>query len=425
MAGAAEGGANVRCTAILVVGAFGGMSCRRAEPPPAGAPPPARVENRQSEGALATIELTAEAERRLGIETRPAELRALPRERRYAGELLVPPGRSLTLHTPFAAVVRTGAPIVRVGAKVAADAPLLTLEPQPSPERQALSAAERTSVARARADLELLKGELDGQLAALAAEREAERVAAERASALLDAGSGSQRARDEARARLALVEARLAAAAARRDALDVIVLDVDESDRPAAAAVAAPWSATITALHVADGQSVAAGAPLLALADLEQLWVRVEIPSGDAGELAPDAAARVRPLHAPSDAEPIPARPVTAAPRGDFARGTVERLFALAAAPAPMQPGERVSVALPLAGGAEVLTVPAAALVRDVHGGAWVYVRRSERRYARARVEIERVDGEWAVLARGPETGSAVVVAGAAELYGTEFGVGK
>jgi membrane fusion protein, heavy metal efflux system len=42
----------------------------------------------------------------------------------------------------------------------------------------------------------------------------------------------------------------------------------------------------------------------------------------------------------------------------------------------------------------------------------------------RERVTVEFIEGDQAVLSKGPAEGSAVVTVGAAELYGTEFGVG-
>ncbi|MEJ7811102.1 MAG: hypothetical protein WKG32_11885, partial [Gemmatimonadaceae bacterium] len=68
---------------------------------------------------------------------------------------------------------------------------------------------------------------------------------------------------------------------------------------------------------------------------------------------------------------------------------------------------------------------PAAAIVRDMSGGSWVYERMDSLTFARRRVEVARVVGGRAVLAIGPKAGTPVVIAGAAELFGTEFGAGK
>jgi multidrug efflux pump subunit AcrA (membrane-fusion protein) len=69
--------------------------------------------------------------------------------------------------------------------------------------------------------------------------------------------------------------------------------------------------------------------------------------------------------------------------------------------------------------------VPAAAILYDVQGGAWVYVNESGHVYRRQRVELIETQGSSAYLARGLTPGTSVVTAGAAELFGTEFGAGK
>ena len=45
--------------------------------------------------------------------------------------------------------------------------------------------------------------------------------------------------------------------------------------------------------------------------------------------------------------------------------------------------------------------------------------------FQRQRVALIDMVGDFAVLSQGPPLGTRVVTAGAAELFGTEFGVGK
>ena len=94
---------------------------------------------------------------------------------------------------------------------------------------------------------------------------------------------------------------------------------------------------------------------------------------------------------------------------------------------ARLRPGQRVDVSIPLRGrsAAPRLAVPLGALVYDLNGGTWVYVKAGEHVYVRHRVALDGIVGQWAVLARGPEPGTQVVTTGAAELFGTEFGAGK
>jgi hypothetical protein len=82
-------------------------------------------------------------------------------------------------------------------------------------------------------------------------------------------------------------------------------------------------------------------------------------------------------------------------------------------------------VTLTLKGTEESLVVPYASILYDMYGSAWVYQNTKPRIYVRQRVELHQVLEELAILSRGPAVGSKVVSEGAAELFGTEFGVGK
>jgi hypothetical protein len=70
------------------------------------------------------------------------------------------------------------------------------------------------------------------------------------------------------------------------------------------------------------------------------------------------------------------------------------------------------------------LIAPYAALLYDTHGATWVYTNPEPLAYVRQPVVVESVDGQHAILTKGPPPGSTVVVVGAAELYGAEIGVG-
>ncbi len=75
-------------------------------------------------------------------------------------------------------------------------------------------------------------------------------------------------------------------------------------------------------------------------------------------------------------------------------------------------------------GGEQRSVIPYSAILYDAKGDTWVYVNPEPQTYMRERVTVEFIEGDQAVLSKGPAEGSAVVTVGAAELYGTEFGVG-
>jgi hypothetical protein len=68
--------------------------------------------------------------------------------------------------------------------------------------------------------------------------------------------------------------------------------------------------------------------------------------------------------------------------------------------------------------------VPYGAVLYDADGKTSVYVSTAPNVYVRAPVTVEVIEGDRAVLEAGPAAGTEVVSVGAAELYGTETGVG-
>jgi len=76
-------------------------------------------------------------------------------------------------------------------------------------------------------------------------------------------------------------------------------------------------------------------------------------------------------------------------------------------------------------GGDVRLSVPYGAVVWDADGTTWAYTMPDELVFVRAPITVERVEGQdRAILLDGPDAGTMVVVVGAAELWGTEHGVG-
>ena len=68
--------------------------------------------------------------------------------------------------------------------------------------------------------------------------------------------------------------------------------------------------------------------------------------------------------------------------------------------------------------------VPYSALMYGPDGDTWIYISPEPRKFVRQPVEVERIEGDVAVLKSGPDENAAVAAVGAAELYGTETGVG-
>ena len=180
--------------------------------------------------------------------------------------------------------------------------------------------------------------------------------------------------------------------------------------------------AIVQRVSAVPGQTVAASAPLLELAQVDTLWVRVAVYAGDVAAVDEAQPAVVRRLGA-SDA-PVRATRVPAPLQGDPSAASVDLYYALSGASNGLRPGERVLVELPLRTTEKGLVVPDTAVLYDIHGATWVYEDLGGNAYARRRVEIARHAGNRAVVRRGLAEGRQVVTAGAAELFGTEFGAG-
>lgn len=73
---------------------------------------------------------------------------------------------------------------------------------------------------------------------------------------------------------------------------------------------------------------------------------------------------------------------------------------------------------------ADLVAIPYAAVLYDAQGTTWAYTSPDENVFVRSEIIVDRIEGELAYLAEGPAVGTDVVTVGAAELYGTETGVG-
>jgi ABC-type oligopeptide transport system substrate-binding subunit len=71
--------------------------------------------------------------------------------------------------------------------------------------------------------------------------------------------------------------------------------------------------------------------------------------------------------------------------------------------------------------GAQRRVIPYAAILYDTQGDTWTYTNPEPLVNVRHRIVVDFIEGEMAVLSDGPPLGSAVVVVGAEELFGSEL----
>jgi hypothetical protein len=65
--------------------------------------------------------------------------------------------------------------------------------------------------------------------------------------------------------------------------------------------------------------------------------------------------------------------------------------------------------------------IPYAAVLYDTKGNTWTWINSAPWTYVRHPVAIDHIDGDKAVLSKGPDPGTLVVTVGGAELYGSEL----
>ena len=371
--------------------------CSNGDAPRAAAEAPAHVEAPRPEGELTTVRLSPEAVKRLGLETVVVKTESAAATRSLGGEVMVPEGRLVTVTAPVAGTVSAGATI-QPGVRVTRGTRLMTLVPLASSDReQSIEARRAVEAARAEA--------------------EAARLRLQRLEQLLKDGAASVRSVEEARAQFQINEAALTAARERLSAIQQGPVGSHGE-----VGITAPLDGIVQSISAATGQTVAASAPLLQIAQVSTLWVRIPVFGGDLDRIDATQTAAVTRLGGAT--APIVARRVTAPLKADPTAASVDMYYELSATSRALRPGERVMVEVPLKTTERGLVVPDAAVLYDIHGDAWLYEDLGSNSYARRRVQIARHAGDRAVIARGVAEGAKVVTAGAAELFGTEFGAG-
>ncbi len=391
---------------------------------PAAKAAPAEVRAVPNEANLADVVLAQQAFDRLGIMTARAEVRSALRIRQLGAEIVLPPGDQAVVVSPVAGTVlaRSAGSPLQPGVQVRAGEEIYRLQPLLSPERFIPTPAERAQIAGAQAALVSLQITADGDVRQLREQVAAARVTLDRAKQLRQDRVGSETAVDDAIGRVKIAEAGLSAAEDRKAVLERLSANSDGLV-PEPISFAAPMDGILRNVLAAPGQQVAAGGALFEIVSTGELWVRVPVYVGLLERIRSDAAAQVR--AAVGQLQSVSAEPVQAPPAADPAAFTADLFYRLDNSGGGLRPGQRVFVAVPLKGEVEQLAVPANSVLYDIHGGTWVYRRLGPLTFRRARVAVASIDNGYALLSAGLETGAEVIVDGAAEVFGTEFGTGK
>lgn len=252
--------------------------------------------------------------------------------------------------------------------------------------------------------------DLTAEASALEAEAEPARKRVERLVELLRLEATSAAELERARATLAGVEARLAAA---RRGLAV----AGGGPAPGALDVSAPWAGRVAEVAVSPGQAVAAGAVLGRLVKPRPLWIEVALRPEEAGRLRKRPGGlilRRASFPDPLEIEAGAVRLVAIAPEVDPRTLTLAATLELDRSASELPIGSAVEAEVVLAGERRGIVVPDSALVDDA-GVTVVYVQDSGESFGRRQVLVLARQASRA-LVDGLRPGERLVTRGGAAI---------
>jgi len=363
---------------------------------------PATVQSPVKESDLTTIKLTEKAESRLGIELYKVEEKELGEVFKTGGQFMAAPGKSASIVSPLQGT------LVLDGNQ----------EPQPGKKVKKGQVLYRVVILPAEKDLVSVQEELKSRNSQL----ENAKKQAKRTSQLLNDGAVSEKQNEQAKDNLAVAQQ------AYNDAKTRFNLLKNGSSgnigNNATYAIEAPMDGIIQQVYVASGQAITAGKPIIDIASISPLWIKVPIYSGDISSLDLSKAANIQKLGNTKNKNTVEATLATS-PVTIGGSSLTDVFYEIKNENNAFMPGEKVNIVLSKGTSEKSLAVPYNAILYDYNGGEWVYVRTAPQTFVRTRVQVDHVTNGMAIITKGLELGTEVVTLGAPELFGTEFNSGK
>lgn len=322
----------------------------------------------------------------LGIEMLPLQVQGEPVRISYPAQAVLPPSAEQVISSPVAGLIMQL--LVQPNQAVRPGTPLLRIA---SPELGQMQ-------------LQLLQASSRATLARQTAQRE---------QSLFGEGLIAQRRVQEAQAGLQEAEAALrqAKSALRLGGMSAGAVDkVAASGNPQDSLVlAASQAGLVTEISARAGQRVDSAAPLLRLAQINTLWLEIQIPAAEASAWPSGTKLKVK------------GREVTASVVGSGALvASGSQMLAVRALvdgkSGQLRPGELVSVELSMSNAAVGWDLPLAALARD-GGDAYVFVRTTDGFEARP-VKVLASAGQRVRVQVDAKAGEQVAVSGVVALKG-------
>jgi RND family efflux transporter MFP subunit len=378
-----------------------GCGPKPAGPAPAGEKP-------KTESDLARTTLPVEDRKSLGIRTEPARIENVQETRERTGWVMPKQGDEVTLTAPVPGIVRQGKTMPIPGAAVEQDAELFALEPVLPPLDQVQLAS--------------LKRGIENDIAKARELQRAAQSEYDRLKDLYDQKLRSKQDLEQANVRLTNAREDLAAA---QDRQKLFALRSGTGTGLPPQPIRSPRAGHILTVSVGPGQYVTAGTPLVSVADLSRLWLRVPVNEQDLERVNHTAKADV--FLRVSRSKRMEAKPLGIVPAVNPDTHTADALYELPAMKGvDLFKEQMLTVLVPLRKASEETVVPYSAIVFDAYAGAWVYIDLTKEdakhdTYERRRVQLGASLGKDLVIRPGLKKGERVVVDGAAALFSREF----
>ena len=165
-------------------------------------------------------------------------------------------------------------------------------------------------------------------------------------------------------------------------------------------------------------------------------WVRLELNEREWEQIWDDQPALIRPISADGESagwEALPREMLLSEENGDVEdeddQSEIDskvKLFKINGEDHTFASGDRVLAEVAVSDRLTRKVIPYAALIYDVEGGNWVYVKDSgSLSFSRAKVVVDYIEGNTVYLIEGPAVGIEIVTVGGMELFGEETGVSK
>ncbi len=380
-------------------------SCGQASPPPAqkgGDTATSAVAAKASDTGApdkgdkeAVVELSAEAQRRMGVMVTPAEEVPLAIALQVTGS--VQANDSRLGHVRPLARGRVADVLVRVGDHVASGQALATFD---NIEAGELISQYNT----ARAEL----GRLRAQLATLTRQ-------VERSRKLVDIGAAPQKEYEASLGEQHQLEESIRGQESTLAGMDARlrrfgVTDPTSFDRPAATAIRAPFSGVVTKVNAAPGEVVDSGAELFTVADISRVYVQAQVYEKDLGRVQRGQPASIR-VDAYPD-ERFAGRIVSVGDTIDPQTRTATVRCEVANPKSLLKLDMFATVDLPTTVSKNALVVPSDAL-QTLEGRTVVFVKSTPSQFVARIVERGRTAGTVTEIVRGLKAGEPVVTSGA------------